>query len=116
VLYGTIQLTEKSREENYLIKGKLAEKEKDMEVDAKEAEKAKQDLAEMRIEMEQVKTRLANTTDQIATMLEMFTKISRNQVIIAEPAVKTFLEEKLGVMTNGEWRKYLKSEIVSEPV
>ncbi len=56
------------------------------------SESAKKELAEIKIDMEQVKTMLANTTDQIATMLEIFIKISRNQVIITEPAVKTFLE------------------------
>lgn len=66
--------------------------------------------------MEQVRTRLANTTDQIATMLDMFTKISRNQVIITEPAVKTFLERKLGKMTNGKWREHPESGLVTEPI
>ena len=59
---------------------------------------------------------LANTTAQIATMLEMFTKICRNQVIITEPAVKTFLERKLGTMTNGGWGEDPESGIVTEPV
>jgi hypothetical protein len=68
--------------------------------------------------MEQVKTKIANSTDQIATMLEIFTKICRNQVTISEPAVKTFLQQKLGTMTNGEWREDPESGIVvvSEPV
>jgi integrase/recombinase XerD len=83
---------------------------------AKEAEKAKQELTEMRVDMEQVKTKLANTTDQTATMLEIFTKICRNQVTIAEPEVKIFLEQKLGAMTNGEWGEDPESGIVSKPI
>ena len=69
----------------------------------------------MRIDMEQVKTKLANTTDQIATMLEILTKINRNQVTFSEPAVKIFLERKLGTMTNGEWGER-ESGIVTEPI
>jgi hypothetical protein len=110
-----MELTEKNREENYNIKGKLAEKEKEIQAAAKEAEKAKQELAEMRIDMEQVKTELANTTDQIATMLEILTKINRNQVILSDPAVKIFLERKLGTMTNGKWGKHPDSALVIEP-
>ena len=94
-----VDLTERNKEENYIINGRLAEKEKEIEVAAREAEKAKQELAEMRIGMEQVKTRLANTTDLIDTMLEILTKVNRNQVMITEPAVKIFLERKLGILT-----------------
>jgi hypothetical protein len=82
---------------------------------SKEAEKAKQELTEMRVDMEQVKTKLANTTDQIATMLEILTKVNRNQVTISDPAVKIFLERKLGAMTNGEWGER-ESGIVTEPI
>lgn len=111
-----VDLTERNKEENYIINGRLAEKEKEIEVAAREAVNAKQELAEMRIDMEQVKTRLANTTDLIATMLEILTKINRNQVMITEPAVKIFLERKLGILTNGKWREDAESGIVSEPV
>jgi hypothetical protein len=69
----------------------------------------------MRMDMEQVKTKLANTTDQIATMLEILTKINRNEVKITEPAVKIFLERKLGKMTNEEWGER-ESGIVTEPI
>lgn len=82
---------------------------------SQEAENAKKELADMRIDMEQVKTKLANTTDQIATMLEILTKINRNQVTFSEPAVKIFLERKLGTMTNGEWGEH-ESGIVTEPI
>jgi hypothetical protein len=110
------ELTEKSKEENYVIKGKLAEKDKEIQVAAREAEKAKQELAEMRIDMDQVKTKLANTTDQIATMLEILIKINRNEVILSDPEVKIFLEHKLGIMTNGRWGKHPDRAIVVEPV
>jgi hypothetical protein len=49
-------------------------------------------------------------------MLEILTKINRNQVTISDPAVKIFLERKLGTMTNGEWGEHPESGIVTEPV
>jgi integrase len=104
---------------NWVIsqRGMQEVREKD-EAAIKEAEQRRKELAEMRIDMEQVKTKIANSTDQIATMLEIFTKICRNQVTISEPAVKTFLQQKLGTMTNGECGEDPESGIVvvSEPV
>jgi seryl-tRNA synthetase len=97
------QLAEKYEEQNYIIKGKLAEKEK-------EAEQAKQELADMKIDMEQVKTQLANTSDQVATMLEILTKLNRHQVTTNnDPSVESFLLRELGKMTkdkkwgDGKW-------------
>jgi hypothetical protein len=46
------ELTEKSKEENYIIKGKLAEKEKEIEAAAGEAEQTKQDLQAMKARLE----------------------------------------------------------------
>jgi vacuolar-type H+-ATPase subunit I/STV1 len=46
------ELTEKSKEENYIIKGKLAEKEKEIEAAAGEAEHTKQDLQAMKARLE----------------------------------------------------------------
>jgi integrase/recombinase XerD len=73
------------------------------EKNKKEAEENKKKLADMTIDMEQVKTQLANTNDQVATMIEIFTKINRNEVITSGPEVKHFLERKLGVMTKGKY-------------
>jgi hypothetical protein len=46
------ELTEQSREENYVIKGKLAEKEKEIEAAAREAEQTKKMLQEIRLQQE----------------------------------------------------------------
>jgi hypothetical protein len=46
------ELTEKSREENYVIKGKLAEKEKEMEAATREAEESKKRLEELEAKQE----------------------------------------------------------------
>jgi hypothetical protein len=77
--------------------------------------KCYEELAEMKIDMEQVKIRLANTTDPTATILEILTKINRNQMTISEPAVKIFLEQKLCTMANGKWGER-ESGIVTEPI
>jgi hypothetical protein len=46
------ELTEKSEEANYIIKGKLAEKEKEIEAAAREAEKTKKMLEEIQLQQE----------------------------------------------------------------
>jgi hypothetical protein len=46
------ELAEKSREEDYVIKGKLAEKEKEIEAAAREAEQTKKMLEEIRLQQE----------------------------------------------------------------
>jgi hypothetical protein len=106
------EMTEKAKEENYIIKGKLAEKER-------EAAETKKKLAEMTIDMEQVKAQLAqlanNKNEQVALMVEILTKINRNQVITNGP-VHNFLSRKLGVMTNGELGEDPKSGLVCEPI
>lgn len=60
------ELTEKSKEENYLIKGKLAEKEKEIEVLAMEAKQAKMDLAAVLEERQkQFEDRMAENYDRL---------------------------------------------------
>lgn len=53
------ELTEKSQEENYIIKGKLAEKEKEIEAAAREAEQQKEQLAELLERQEKLEDKIA---------------------------------------------------------
>ena len=57
------ELTKKSQEENYIIKGKLAEKEKEIEATAQEAEQTKQKMQEMEKEIRSMIKRFETFTD-----------------------------------------------------
>jgi hypothetical protein len=60
------ELTEKSKEENYIIKGKLADKEKEIEALATEAKNAKKDLAAVLEERQkQFEDRIAANYDRL---------------------------------------------------
>lgn len=60
------ELTEKSREENYDIKGKLAQKEKEIEAAAREAEEGKREREEIKAQM---KILQANTSNLIKVFM-----------------------------------------------
>jgi hypothetical protein len=66
--------------------------------------------------MDQVKTRLANTSDQVATMLEILTKLNRQQLTTnGDPSVEIFLDRKLGEMTNGRWGEDPEIGLIVQP-
>jgi hypothetical protein len=60
------ELTEKSKEENYVIKGKLAEKEKEIKAAAREAEETKKEIEEIKAKMEIFQ---ANVSSYFRTLL-----------------------------------------------
>jgi hypothetical protein len=65
------ELTEKSQEENYIIKGKLAEKEKEIEATARETEQQKKQLAELQERQEKLEEQIAKRLEEkIATNYE----------------------------------------------
>jgi seryl-tRNA synthetase len=63
------ELTKKSQEENYIIKGKLAEKEKEIEATAREAEQTKQRMQEMEQEIRSINKRFETFMDVLTSEL-----------------------------------------------
>jgi vacuolar-type H+-ATPase subunit I/STV1 len=111
------ELTEKSKEENYIIKGKLTEKEKEIQAAAREAEQTRRELAELKakqedasrkqqLEIEQIKAQLEkNADDQVGILLQALSKLQKQEVnagTATTQAPKDFVLQKLGILTNGK--------------
>ena len=126
-----VELIEKSKEENYIIKGKLAEKEKEIQAAAREAEQTKRELAELRakqedasrkqqLEIEQIKAQLEkNAQDPVGILLQMLSKLQKqgeNHGTATIQTPKDFVLKKLGILTNGEIGEDPETGLISEPV
>jgi hypothetical protein len=79
------QLTTKNEEENYIIKGKLAEKEKEIEAVAGESEKTKRELEELKThqrikeeEIEDMQNKIAVLQNNMSEMSKLYTLDSHN--------------------------------------
>jgi integrase len=105
--------------------GMLEDKEKEAEV-LRGVEQTKRELAELKakqeeaakqqqINIEQVKAQLSNTNDQIGMLLQMLSKVNKQEANTTQPA-KNFLLRKLGVLTNGEIGEDPESGIIVEPL
>jgi hypothetical protein len=120
------ELTEKSKEENYIIKGKLAEKEKELEAVVGDAEQTRKELAELKakqeeaarkqqMDIEQMKAQLGNTTDQVGMLLEMLSKIQKQEAKDTSRQ-KDFVLRELGVLTKGKIGEDPETGLIVEPV
>ena len=126
-----VELTEKSKEENYIIKGKLAEKEKEIQAAAREAEQTKRELAELKakqeeasrkqqLDIDQIKAQLEkNAEDQVSILLQTLSKLQKqgeNHGTATTQAPKDYVLKKLGILTNGEIGEDPETGLISEPI
>jgi hypothetical protein len=81
------------------------------------AYKARQEEAakQQQMDIEQVKAQLSNTNDQVGMLLQMLSKVNKQEANTIRPA-KNFLLRKLGVLTNGEIGEDPESGIIVEPL
>jgi outer membrane PBP1 activator LpoA protein len=111
------ELTEKGKQDAYIIKGKLAEKEKEMEETKREfAElKAKQEEAsrKQQVDIDQIKAQLEkNAEDQVGILLRVLSELQKQE----PQGQKDFVLKKLGILTDGKIGQNPETGIVVEPL
>jgi ABC-type Fe3+-hydroxamate transport system substrate-binding protein len=94
---------------------KLAE-----EVVNNETEKMRKELEELKarqqVDIEQIKTQLANTNDQVSLLVQTLSNIKKYGAKSGTYAETDFVLQKLGVLTNGEIGQDPETGVTVEPV